>query len=142
MKNGSTKNACWDVNNKKWRKLFFSPFFFNNTYDLPVLTMDSKCRNEEFYVDYSIYRLCVLNSGWKIYSPNNYIRTSLLDMKPGSTKYVFWDVNNNKWRKYCKLVSTFLFNNTYGLPVLTMDTKCPIQVFFVWLDVLQTIRNK
>jgi hypothetical protein len=37
----------------------------------------------------------------------------------------FWDVNNKKWRKWCKFVSHFLYKNTYGLPVLTKDTKCP-----------------
>jgi hypothetical protein len=42
-------------------------------------------------------------------------------------------VNKKKWRKWCKLVSSFLFNNTYGLTVLTMDTKCPNQVFYDWL---------
>jgi hypothetical protein len=35
-----------------------------------------------------------------------------------------------------------LFNNTYGLPVLTKDTKLPIQVFYVCLDNLQTICAK
>jgi hypothetical protein len=45
-------------------------------------------------------------------------------------------VNNKKW---CDFVSLFLFNNTYGLPVLTMDTNCPNQVFYVWLFDLQII---
>jgi hypothetical protein len=51
-------------------------------------------------------------------------------------------VNNKKWRKWCKFVSLFLFNNTYGLPVLTMDTKRPNQIFYVWLFDLQTICAK
>jgi hypothetical protein len=39
-------------------------------------------------------------------------------------------------------VSHFLFNNTYGLPVRTTDTKCPNQVIHVWLFDLQTICAK
>jgi hypothetical protein len=57
----------------------------------------------------------------------------LPDMKHDWTKNTFWDVNNKKWRKWCKFVSPFLFNNTYGLPVLTMDTTSPNQVFYVCL---------
>jgi hypothetical protein len=36
-------------------------------------------------------------------------------------------------------VSRFLYNNTYVLTVLKMDTKCPDQVFYVWLVELHTI---
>jgi hypothetical protein len=50
-----------------------------------------------------------------------------------------WDVNNRKWRTWCKIVSLFLCNNTYGLPMLTMDTKCTKQVFYVWLVDLHNI---
>jgi hypothetical protein len=39
-------------------------------------------------------------------------------------------------------VSPFLFSNTYGLHVLTMDTKRSNQVFYVSLVVLQTICGK
>jgi hypothetical protein len=48
-------------------------------------------------------------------------------------------VNKKKWRKWCKFVSPFLSNNTFGLPVLTKDTKCSKQVFYVWLVDLQPI---
>jgi hypothetical protein len=51
-------------------------------------------------------------------------------------------VNNKKWLKWSKLVSTLLFNNTYCLPVLTVDTKCPNQVLYVWLVNLHTICPK
>jgi hypothetical protein len=37
---------------------------------------------------------------------------------------------------------TFLFNNTYGLHVLTMDTSNPNQLFYVWLVDLETICAK
>jgi hypothetical protein len=50
-------------------------------------------------------------------------------MRHSWTKNAFWAVSNKKWRKLCKFVSPFLFNNTYSLPVLKMDTKCPNQVF-------------
>jgi hypothetical protein len=60
-------------------------------------------------------------------------------MKHNWTKNAFWDVNNKKWRKGWKFVSPFSFNNTYVVPVLRMDTKCPNQVFCVLLDDLQTI---
>jgi hypothetical protein len=39
-------------------------------------------------------------------------------------------------------VSLFLFNNIYGLPVLTIDTKCTNQVFYLSLIYLQTICAK
>jgi hypothetical protein len=44
-------------------------------------------------------------------------------------------VNNKKYRKLCKLVSSFLFNNTYGLPLFTMDPNSPNQVFYVWWSI-------
>jgi hypothetical protein len=57
----------------------------------------------------------------------------LLDMKHSWTKNDFWDERNMKWRKWCKFVSPFLFNNTCGLSVPSMDTKCPNQLFYDWL---------
>jgi hypothetical protein len=92
--------------------------------------------------DWSIYRLFVLNTGWKHFPPNDDIRKCLLDIKHCWTKNAFWDVNNKKWRKWCKFNSPFLFNNICGLPLLAMDTKCPNQVFCVWLVVLETIYAK
>jgi hypothetical protein len=67
------------------------------------------------------------------------IRICFFDKQRSRTKNAFWDVNNKKWRKWCKFVLRFLFNNTSGLPVLTMVTKCPNQVYYVWLVDLQTI---
>jgi hypothetical protein len=90
-------------------------------------------------IDWSIYRLFVLNRGWKRDSPKNDISICLLDMNLSWTKNAFWDVNKKKWCKWCLFVSLFLFNDTYGLPVITMNTKCPNQVFNVWLVDLQTI---
>jgi hypothetical protein len=54
-------------------------------------------------------------------------------MKHSWTNNAFWDENNMIWRKWCKFVSFFSFNNTYGLPVLTMNTKFQIKNFMlVW----------
>jgi hypothetical protein len=90
MNHSWTKYAFWDVYNKKWRKWckFALPFFFSNNYGLPVLTMDTKCTNQVFYV-WSIYRLLVLNRGWKRVSPNNYIHIFLLDMRHSWTRNAF-----------------------------------------------------
>jgi hypothetical protein len=44
--------------------------------------------------------------------------------------------------KWCKIDSSFLSSNTYALPVLTMGTKHPKQVFYVWLVDLHTICAK
>jgi hypothetical protein len=76
------------------------------------------------------------------FSPNDDNRKYLLDMKHGSTKYAFWNVSNKKWRIWCKFVWPFLFNNTYGLPVLKKDTKCPNKVFYVRLVDLHSISAK
>jgi hypothetical protein len=109
---------------------------FNNTYDLPVLTTDSKCPNQVFYV-----RLVELNAICATYgletwfTPNDDIRTWLLVMKHGSIKNAFWDVNNMKWRKWYKFDSSFLFNNTYGLTVHTKNTKIPNQVSYAWWSI-------
>jgi hypothetical protein len=67
MKHSSSKNTFWGVSNKKWRKWsnFVSPHLFNNTYGLPMLTMDTTCPNQYFIFDWSIYSLLVLNRSWK-----------------------------------------------------------------------------
>jgi hypothetical protein len=72
----------------------------------------------------------VLNRGCKRVSPNNDIGKWLLDMQSSWSKNAFWGVNNKKWHKWCKFVSYFLYN--YGLPVFTMDTKRPNQVFIMF----------
>jgi hypothetical protein len=51
-------------------------------------------------------------------------------------------MNNKKLFKLCKIVSHFLFNNIYVLPVLTKNTKSPNLVFYVWLGDLQTLCQK
>jgi hypothetical protein len=101
---------------------FVTPFLFSNTYGLPVLTKDTKCPNQVFYlwlVD--LETICAKYDLETWFAPNDVIRKCLFDMKHGWTKHAFWDVNNKKWRWWCKFVSPLLFNNSYDLPVLTMD---------------------
>jgi hypothetical protein len=76
------------------------------------------------------------------FPPNDDIRIYLLNMRHSWTKNAFWDVNKKKWRKECRFVSPFLFHDTYGLPVFTINIKCPNQVFYVWLVDLQIITAK
>jgi hypothetical protein len=124
------------VNNKKRHKWcnFLSYFLFNSTYGLPVLTIDTSYPNHVFYFDWSNNNLFVINRVRKPFSsPNNDIRICLLDMRHSWITNAFWDVNNMKWRKWCKFVPPFLFNDTYGLPVLTIESKCPNQEFYHWL---------
>jgi hypothetical protein len=96
-----------------------------------------------FIFDCSIYRLFVLNKAGNGLFPNIDIRICLLDMKHSWTKNAFWDVNKKKWRKWCKFVSPYLFNNTYGLKVLRKETKCPNQdLMFDWLIYRPIVPNK
>jgi hypothetical protein len=115
MKHGSTKNAFWDVNKTKWRKgcKFVSPFLFNNAYGLPALLTDTKCPNRVLHVWFDdLHTICAKHGLETWLSPNNDIRICLLDMRHIWTKIALWDVNNRKWRKWCKIVSSFLSNNT------------------------------
>jgi hypothetical protein len=56
------------------------------------------------------------------------------------TRFETWIIINDA--NCVNLFHSFLFNNSYGLPVFTKDTKCPNQVFYVWLDDLQNIWAK
>jgi hypothetical protein len=132
------KNAFSDENNKKWHKWckINSPFSYNNTYGLPVLTMDTGCTNQVFLIfDWSIYRTCVLNTGWKRESLQLMIFVNVC------TSWSKVELNT-RFETWITIVSPFLFNYSYGLPVFTMDTKCPSQVFHVWLVDLQPICAK
>jgi hypothetical protein len=96
-----------------------------------------------FMFDWWIYRLFALNKTLKRNSVQMMIFVNVCST--WSLVYIkdtFWYVSNKRWRKWCKFVSTFSFNNTYGLPVLTMDTRCPNQLFYVWLVDLHTICAK
>jgi hypothetical protein len=96
-----------------------------------------------FMFEWSIYRLFVTYRSWKTWlPPNNEIRTGLLDMGHNWTKNALYDVNNLKWRKWCNFISPFLYEKSYGLPVLTMGTNCPNQVIYVCLFDLQNISAK
>jgi hypothetical protein len=95
-----------------------------------------------FMLDLSIYRLFVLNRGWKRNSLQITIFVCFLDMKHSWTKNAFWVANNRKWCKWCKFVLPFLLNNSYGFHVLTIDSKRPNHVVYVWLVDLRTISAK
>jgi hypothetical protein len=129
------------VNNTKWRKRckFVSAFLYNNTYGLPALTTDTNGPNQVLYVwSVDLHTICAKQGLETWLSPNNDIRLWLLDIKHSWNKNAFWDVNKKKWSKWCKFISPFLTNNTYGLPVLKINTKFPNQVFYVWMVDLQT----
>jgi hypothetical protein len=66
------------------------------------------------------------------FSLNDDIRKYLKDMKDSWTKNAFVDVKNKKRSNWCKVVSSFVSNYTYRVPVLTKDNKCPFQVFYFW----------
>jgi hypothetical protein len=103
-----TKNAFWDVSNRKWCTWCknVSPLLYNNTYGLPMLTMDTKCPKQVFFVwMFDLHNICAKQRLETWITPNNGIRTCLLDMSHIWTKKAFWDVNNRKWRKWCKIVS-------------------------------------
>jgi hypothetical protein len=140
-----TKSASWKLKSDKWRKwcTFISHFLFNNTYGLTVHTMGTKRPNQLFYVWLvDLQTICakyVLET-WLF--PNKDIEIRLLDMQRSWTKNASWNLKSEKWRKWYKLLSTFLFINTYGLTVHTMGTKCPNEIFYVWLVDLQIICAK
>jgi hypothetical protein len=121
----------------------FFHLFFNNNYGLPALTTVTKCPNQVLYVwEVDFCTICAKQGLETWLSPNNDIRIYLLDMNHIWIKNAFWGLNNKKWRKWCSFVSPSLYNNTYGLPMLTMDTKCAKQLLYVWLVDLNTICAK
>jgi hypothetical protein len=103
-------------------------------------TPDVQIKYFTFY--WSTFTLFVLNRVWKRDFLQIMIFVCLLDMGHIWTKNPFWDVNNRKWRTWYKIVSPFLYNKSYGLPMLTMDTKCPKVLFYVWLVDLHNICAK
>jgi hypothetical protein len=121
---------------------------FNLPYLITLMAYLCSQRIPKFQLNYflfhwSIYRLFVLNWVWKSDSfQTRYILKCLSNIKHGSTKTAFWDVNNKKWRIWNKFDAPFLFINTYGLPVLKKDTKCPNQVSYDCLFDLRTICAK
>jgi hypothetical protein len=106
-------------------------------------TMDTKHPTQLFYVWLvDPHNICTKHGLEAWFSRNNDIRIYLLDINHSRTKNAFWDVSNTKWRKWCKFVSPFLFNNNYGLSALTTHTKWPNEVLYVLLDDFHTICAK
>jgi hypothetical protein len=142
-------NVCWTwrlvelkTSFKTWitrndvNCVFVSPSLFNKTYGIPVLTMDTKCQNQVFYVWF------VLNRGWKLDPLQIMIFVYVSSTWNIFELNAFWVVNIKKWRKWCKFFSPFLINKCFGLRVLTIGSSCPNQLFFVWLDDLRAICAK
>jgi hypothetical protein len=108
-----------------------------------VLTIDTNCRNQILYFWLvNIQIICTKYGLETWFPPNEDIRKYLLHVQRSWTQNASWNLNNKKLRNWCKFVSPFLFNNTYCLPVLTMGTKYPNQLFYVWLVDLHTICAK
>jgi hypothetical protein len=137
-----TKNAFRDVNNKKWHKRckFVSPLLFNNPYGLPALTMGAKCPNQIFYVWLvDLVPICAIKVLATWLTAFDGVRICLLDMQRCWNKNAIGNLKCKKWCIWFILVSSFLFNNRFGIPVLTKSTICPNQVFYSWLVDLQII---
>jgi hypothetical protein len=144
MRHNWTKNAFWDVNNKKWRKWrkCVSPFLFNNSYDLPVLTIDTKIPNQVFYVRLSIYSPFVLNRKWKHDSLQMIIFVNvcstwrIVELK---TCFETWirrkDVNGVSLFDLCYLKHIWLTCVHNGLQMSK-------SIFYVWLFDLKAICAK
>jgi hypothetical protein len=87
-----------------------------------------------FMFDWSIYRIFVRNRDWKrdflqimifVYDCST---CCIVELKTSFESWITMnDVND-------VLVSPLLFNNTYGLPVFTKNTKCPNEVSYVFLS--------
>jgi hypothetical protein len=96
-----------------------------------------------FMFDWSIYRLFVLNRCWKLDSLQMMIFVNVCSNEAWlilKTRFETWITRN-----VVNGVSLFhlFIKNTYGLPVFTKDTKCPNQVFYVWLvDLHKFVPNK
>jgi hypothetical protein len=110
---------------------------------LPELTMGTNYPNQLFYVWLvDLQTICVKYRLEILFSPNDDIRIYLLDMQRNWTKNAIGKLKCKKWRKWFILLSLFLFNNPFGLPVLTMGTNYPSEVFYAWLVDLQIICAK
>jgi hypothetical protein len=70
--------------------------------------MDTKFPNHVFYVWLvDLQAICAKYGLETWFSPNDDLRKYLLYMKHGWTKNAFWDVNNNKLRKWCQFFHLF-----------------------------------
>jgi hypothetical protein len=130
------------MNNKKWRKwcMFVSLSLFNNNYGLPVLTKDTKCPNQDFFVWLVDLQTTCAKYGLETwFTPNDDIRNvcstwSMVELK---TRFETWITRNE-----VNGVSFLNFFYLINLPALTTNTKCPNQLFHVWFVYLQTICAK
>jgi hypothetical protein len=69
-----------------------------------------------FILSWTIYRLFVLNRSWRSDSFQIMVVVYVCSIcSVVELKKAVWNLIRKKWRKWCKFVSPFLFNNTYGL---------------------------
>jgi hypothetical protein len=133
-KHSWNKNTFLEVNKKKWRK------WCKFVHLLYLITlMPSLCSQRApnvqikiFMFVRSIYRTFGPYTGWKR-DPLQMINIKFARHESYLNYKRVLRRDNTKWRKWCKFVTPFLFSNTYGLPVLTMDNKCPNQSFYLCL---------
>jgi hypothetical protein len=108
MRHSRTQNAFWDVNSKKWRKWCLYHFSYL------IILMSYLCSQwkptvqiKYFMLDWTIYRLFVLNRGWKIDCLPIMIFVCLIDSRHNRIN-AFWDVNNKKKRKWWLIHFSYL----------------------------------
>jgi hypothetical protein len=91
--------------------------------------MDTKCPNEVFYVWLvELQTICAKYGLETWFSPNNDIRSCLLDMKHGTTKNAFWDVNN---KNYVSGISLFHLSYLITLKAYLHSQRTPnVQINF------------
>jgi hypothetical protein len=95
--------------------------------------MGTKCRNQVFYVWLvHLHSICAKYGLLTWVTPNNDIRKCLFDMQRSWTKNAFWDVNNKKWRKWCKF---FLLSYLIILmPYLCSQGSPNVQIKYFMFD--------
>jgi hypothetical protein len=141
MQRSWTKNAFWDVNNKKWPK--WCKFLLLSY----LITLRAYlCHNgHQMYkssflcvIGRSTEFLCQIGAG-NVTHTKWWYSYCLLDMHRSWTKNAIGNLKCKKCLKWCILFSPLLFKNCFGLPVITMGTNSPNQVFYAWLIDLQNI---
>jgi hypothetical protein len=141
MKHGWTKNAfeTWIIRNGVNGVSLFNTFYWIKLmaclFSQRTLNVQIKC----FMFDWSVEIIFVLKSDWKCDSPQIMIFVnvcwtwSMVNLK---TPFEIWITRN-------VVSGVSLFHLYYhALPVITKVTKCPHQVFYVWLVDLHTICAK
>jgi hypothetical protein len=103
-----TQFESW-IEKMTWMVYILFHFFFNNFFGLADLTIGTTCPNQVFYVWLvDLQNSCAKYGLETLFSPNYDIRKYLLDMQCCWNKNAVSGVKNQKWRKWWKLVYSFL----------------------------------